>query len=144
MRHFRQPRWLATAFRQSSPRGPKLVKGQEPKTLDRAAAVSSPIPLFSESVMKDFRSQWSMVQTGFVDDPRRTVEGADIKCQIKKIATHNRAIRKSPFRSRNQETNRASQCNRNQWSRSHSPRVHSRNQRNPIKRRESRLRLPWL
>jgi hypothetical protein len=59
------------------PDGPKLVKGQEPETLDRAAAVSAPIPLFSESEMGDFRSQWSKLQTGFVDEPRRTVEGAD-------------------------------------------------------------------
>jgi len=59
------------------PEGPKLVKGQEPETLDKAAAVSKPIPLFSESEMGDFRSQWSKVQTGFVDEPRRTVEDAD-------------------------------------------------------------------
>jgi hypothetical protein len=59
------------------PDGPQLVKGQEPKTLDRAAAVSEPMPLFSESEMGDFRSQWSNLQTGFVDQPRRTVEDAD-------------------------------------------------------------------
>ena len=59
------------------PDGPKLVKGQEPETLDRAAAVSAPIPLFSESEMTDLRSQWSNLQTGFVDQPRRTVEDAD-------------------------------------------------------------------
>jgi len=59
------------------PEGPKLVKGQEPETLDKAAAVSKPMPLFSESEMEDFRSQWSKVQTGFVDEPRRTVEEAD-------------------------------------------------------------------
>ena len=57
------------------PDGPKLVKGQEPEALDKAAAVSE--PLFSESEMKDFRSQWSSFQAGFVDEPRRTVEGAD-------------------------------------------------------------------
>jgi hypothetical protein len=56
--------------------GPKLVKG-EPETLDRAAAVSEPMPLFSESKMGGFRSQWSKLQTGFVDEPRRTVEDAD-------------------------------------------------------------------
>jgi hypothetical protein len=56
--------------------GPKLVKS-EPETLDRAAAVSEPTPLFSESEMGDFRSQWSKLQTGFVDEPRRTVEDAD-------------------------------------------------------------------
>jgi hypothetical protein len=35
------------------------------------------MPLFSESEMADFRSQWSKIQTGFVDEPRRTVEDAD-------------------------------------------------------------------
>jgi hypothetical protein len=55
--------------------GPTLVKGG-PETLD-AAAVSTPTPLFSESEMGDFRSQWSKLQTGFVDEPRRTVENAD-------------------------------------------------------------------
>jgi hypothetical protein len=59
------------------PEGPKLVKGQEPETLDKAVAASEPMPLFSESEMGDFRSQWSKIQTAFVDEPRRTVEGAD-------------------------------------------------------------------
>jgi hypothetical protein len=62
---------------EKQPEGPKLVKGPEPETLDKAAAVSAPMPLFSESEMEDFRSQWSKVQTGFVDEPRRTVEDAD-------------------------------------------------------------------
>jgi hypothetical protein len=57
--------------------GPKLVKDQEPETLARGAAVSEPIPLFTESEMGDFRAQWSKVQTGFVDEPRRTVKDAD-------------------------------------------------------------------
>jgi hypothetical protein len=59
------------------PEGPKLVKGQEPETLGKAAAISKPLPLFSEPEMGDFRSQWGKVQTGFVDEPRRTVEDAD-------------------------------------------------------------------
>jgi hypothetical protein len=59
------------------PDGPKLVKVQEPETLDKVAAVSEPMPLFSESEMGDFRSQWSNLQTGFVDEPRRAVEDAD-------------------------------------------------------------------
>ena len=59
------------------PEGPKLVKGQEPKPLDRAAAISESMPLFAEPEMIDFRSQWSKLQTGFVDEPRRTVEDAD-------------------------------------------------------------------
>jgi hypothetical protein len=56
---------------------PKLVTGQGRETLDRATAVPEPMPLFSESEIGDFRSQWSKIQTGFVDEPRRTVEGAD-------------------------------------------------------------------
>jgi hypothetical protein len=53
------------------------VKGQEAETLDRGAALSEPLALFSEPEMGDFRSQWGKLQTGFVDEPRRTVEGAD-------------------------------------------------------------------
>jgi hypothetical protein len=59
------------------PEGPKLVKGQEPETLDKVVAASEPMPLFSDSEMGDFRSEWSKIQTGFVDEPRRTVEDAD-------------------------------------------------------------------
>jgi len=62
---------------QNQPDGPKLVTGQAVEILDRAPAVSEPMPLFSESEMEDFRSQWSKIQTAFVDEPRRTVEGAD-------------------------------------------------------------------
>lgn len=57
--------------------GPKLVKGQEPQTLDVAVAVPPSVAMFPESELNDFRSQWSTIQTGFVDDPRQTVEGAD-------------------------------------------------------------------
>jgi hypothetical protein len=63
-------------FPREQPDGPELVKGQKPEAPDQAA-VSEPVPLFSESEMKDFRSQWSNLQTGFVDEPRQTVEGAD-------------------------------------------------------------------
>jgi hypothetical protein len=72
------PAELATyGIEPRQPDGPKLVKGQDQETLDRAVAVSEPMPLFSESEIGDFRSQWSKVQTGFVDEPRRTVEDAD-------------------------------------------------------------------
>jgi hypothetical protein len=49
------------------PDGPRLVTGQHPETP----------PLFSESEKGEFRSRWNNVQTGFVDEPRRTVEDAD-------------------------------------------------------------------
>src|ERR1035437_4589423 len=59
------------------PNGLNLVKGQERETLDRAATISAPIPLFSESEMGEFRSQWTKIQTCFVDEPRGTVKDAD-------------------------------------------------------------------
>jgi len=52
---------------QRQPEGPALVEGRQLETP----------PLFSESEMGEFRSRWSKVQTGFVDEPRRTVEDAD-------------------------------------------------------------------
>jgi hypothetical protein len=57
--------------------GPRLVKGHESEPPERAAAASESIPLFSESEMRDFRSQWIKIQTGFVDEPRGTVGEAD-------------------------------------------------------------------
>jgi hypothetical protein len=61
----------------TQPEKPKLVKGPEPKPPEGAVVFSKPLPLFSETEMGDFRSQWSKIQTGFVDEPRRTVEEAD-------------------------------------------------------------------
>lgn len=49
------------------PDGATVVKGQR---------IETP-PLFSPSEMGEFRARWSTVQTGFVDEPRRTVEDAD-------------------------------------------------------------------
>ena len=59
------------------PSGPKLVKSHEPEALDRAVPVPAPMPLFSESEMEEFRSQWAKIQTCFVDEPRGTVKDAD-------------------------------------------------------------------
>ena len=62
---------------QKQPDGPTLVKAPEAETPHKSAAVSESMPLFSASEMADFRSQWSKVQTGFVDEPRQTVAEAD-------------------------------------------------------------------
>ncbi len=59
------------------------------------------------------------------------------QCQIKKIATHNIPMHRSPARSRSLETSRSSQCSR---TRADSPRVRSRNRKDTIKRRKNRLR----
>jgi len=55
----------------------RLVKGNESEALDRTAETPESIPLFSESEMGDFRSQWIKIQTSFVDEPRGTVKDAD-------------------------------------------------------------------
>lgn len=52
------------------------VQVHELTTADLAGRVEAP-PLFTDSEMEEFRSRWSSVQTGFVDEPRRTVEDAD-------------------------------------------------------------------
>ena len=59
------------------PIGLKLVRGQEPEAIDRAVEVAVPMPLFSESEMQEFRSQWTRIQTCFVGEPRGTVKDAD-------------------------------------------------------------------
>ena len=59
------------------PVGPRLLNGMKPETPPKAAVVAAPMPLFAESEMADFRSQWSKVQIGFVDEPRHTVAEAD-------------------------------------------------------------------
>jgi hypothetical protein len=56
---------------------PGLVKDNKPEALDRTAIASESIPLFSESEMGEFRSQWIKIQTCFVDEPRGTVKDAD-------------------------------------------------------------------
>jgi len=57
--------------------GAQPVKVQESEAPQRVAAVSEPMPLFSDAELVDFRSRWSKLQTGFVDKPCQTVEGAD-------------------------------------------------------------------
>ncbi len=51
-------------------------------------ADNQPTPLFAESEVGDFRSRWSNIQAGFVDEPRRAVEDADnlVASLMKKLA----------------------------------------------------------
>ena len=62
---------------QGQPGRPKPEEAKEPKALQRASLVPEPTALFSEPEMEAFRIQWSKIQTGFVDEPRQTVEDAD-------------------------------------------------------------------
>lgn len=45
-------------------------------------------PLLPEDVVKDFRSRWDQIQTGFVDEPRNAVQQADelVAQAIKRLA----------------------------------------------------------
>ena len=53
-----------------------------------ATAPDSPGPLFPEDELHNFRARWDQVQTSFVDEPRKAVEGADslVANVVKRIA----------------------------------------------------------
>jgi hypothetical protein len=59
------------------PYGPELGKSREWETLDRAAEVPELMPSFSEPEMRRVRSQWSKLQTVFLDGPLGMLEDAD-------------------------------------------------------------------
>jgi len=50
---------------------------QEPANGRGASDAAGPQPLFPATDAERFRSQWSTIQTGFVDEPRRAVEQGD-------------------------------------------------------------------
>ncbi len=54
----------------------------------RDTSVDQPSPLFAENEVGDYRSRWSNIQAGFVDEPRHAVEEADslVAQLMKKLA----------------------------------------------------------
>jgi hypothetical protein len=50
---------------------------ERPEARDRADADEAAATLFPENETNDFRTRWTDIQTGFVDEPRRAVEQAD-------------------------------------------------------------------
>jgi|SRR5919106_1444364 hypothetical protein len=61
-----------------------IAQAREPGTKEVAGAAqrkeadgSALSPLFSDEAERELRTQWQGIQTGFVDEPRRTVEQAD-------------------------------------------------------------------
>jgi len=48
-----------------------------PETRGQANGKEEAATLFPENEAKDFRTRWTDIQTGFVDEPRRSVEQAD-------------------------------------------------------------------
>ena len=43
-----------------------------------STAEPAPVPLFAESDAAGYRTRWDAIQTGFVDEPRKAVEEADV------------------------------------------------------------------
>lgn len=52
-------------------------RGAEGRSGESGAGESELSPLFSNDEESDFRNRWKDIQTGFVDEPRRSVEQAD-------------------------------------------------------------------
>lgn len=48
-----------------------------PATPEHESAEASPVQLLNADATQTFRSRWTSIQTGFVDEPRRAVEQAD-------------------------------------------------------------------
>jgi len=73
-----------------SARTPIPLPEESPRAVPASVtgAPNPPAALFSESEVGDFRSRWSSIQTGFVDEPRRAVEDADnlVASLMKKLA----------------------------------------------------------
>ncbi len=65
--------------KEHSPKEPESVIALGEASTERAPNQDSEelVPLFSESSVRDLRSQWTALQSGFVDEPRHSVEQAD-------------------------------------------------------------------
>jgi hypothetical protein len=54
---------------------------EDRKPVEQASAArvaeEAPAPLFHDDELTGYRTRWSGIQTGFVDEPRRAVEEAD-------------------------------------------------------------------
>ena len=50
---------------------------EQPEARDRAAGKDAAATLFPDNEANNFRTRWTEIQTGFVDEPRRSVEQAD-------------------------------------------------------------------
>jgi hypothetical protein len=80
--------WKAERNPTMTDRNAATASGDTTQRPPSTAVDNQPSPLFSEAEVGDFRSRWSSVQTGFVDEPRRAVEDADnlVASLMKKLA----------------------------------------------------------
>jgi hypothetical protein len=65
---------IAAADRQEGPA--QTADDLAPAATERATA-EAPAPLFANEDAAGYRTRWSAIQTGFVDEPRKAVEEAD-------------------------------------------------------------------
>ena len=61
----------------------------QPEAREQTDGEEAPSTLFPENETNDFRTRWTDIQTGFVDEPRRAVEQADalVAEVIKRLAS---------------------------------------------------------
>ena len=52
-------------------------RGQQPGSPGQQVVDDRPSALFADDELNGYRTRWSAIQTGFVDEPRRAVEEAD-------------------------------------------------------------------
>jgi hypothetical protein len=73
--------------RAQQPGGPRLVS-REQEGKPQASVEERSIQLFPQGELQEMRSRWSAIQTGFVDEPRRTVQEADnlVASAIRQVA----------------------------------------------------------
>lgn len=69
--------------------------GGAPSRSEGDPAVDQPVLLFADTDVSGYRSRWSNIQAGFVDEPRQAVEDADnlVKSVLEKLSrgfTHER------------------------------------------------------
>jgi len=70
-----QPKRVASAQRHEG--AIALGNGQAEQPGNGDLRNDQSVPLFSNDSIQGFRSRWTALQTGFVDEPRRSVEQAD-------------------------------------------------------------------
>jgi hypothetical protein len=75
---------MAAASEKQELKKAELVNDEAKKNRDDTKTADSAKPrdadlvsLFSNDAVRDFRSRWTALQTGFVDEPRRAVQEAD-------------------------------------------------------------------
>jgi hypothetical protein len=88
MPHSMQSEQLTTADIANTATGRDQQEFDKPGNPQPAAAEQYSGPLLSRNFSEDMRTRWETIQTGFVDDPRTSVQEADelVAAAIKKLA----------------------------------------------------------